>query len=341
MMQAFMEKHYDGGAYFPKGGSSSIAKTLVASIIARGGEVFATSTVESILTKKAWFSQGFRAMGVRVRGVDVLVRKSVISDAGYVKTFGLAPKSSPLVNEEAGASQKKLNDFNMRPSPAFFYLCVGLDGSDTELNLPAQNVWHVKDWDHDAYMHNMASLEAGEFLKMDPPLVFVSNESAKDPDYAQHHPGTATVTMVAWANPKWFNIFASSDHQHRTEEYEKLKRVVTDKMLQVLYRHFPKTQGRVKVAEMGSPLTANKYLGRTTGEIYNLDHTVERFISLGAQLALHPQTTVKNLYLVGQDQLAVSIEGAMLSGVFACARANLVAFTLVCVPALFAFLPHL
>jgi all-trans-retinol 13,14-reductase len=249
-MQAALQQHYDGGAYFPKGGSSSIAKTLVASIIARGGEVFATSPVESILTKKARFSQGFRAMGVRVRGVDVLVRKSVISDAGYAKTFGLTPNSSPLVNEEAGASQKKLNNFNMRQSPAFFYLCVGLDGTDTELNLPAQNVWHLKDWEHDAYMHTMASMEVAEFLKMDPPLVFVSNGSAKDPDYAERHPGTATVTLVAWANPKWFDIFANSDHQHRDEEYENIKRVVTDKMLQILYRHFPKTQGRVKLAGM-------------------------------------------------------------------------------------------
>jgi all-trans-retinol 13,14-reductase len=337
-MQAALAQHYVGGAYFPKGGSSSIAKTLVASIIARGGQVFATSPVEAILTKKARFSQGFRATGVRVRGIDILVRKSVISDAGYTKTFGLVPNSSPLVNEQAGASQKKLNDFNMRPSPAFFMLCVGLDGTDTELNLPAQNVWHVKDWDHDAYMHDMASMEVAEFLKVDPPLIFISNGSAKDPDYVQRHPGTATITLVAWTNRKWFDIYANSDHQHRNEEYENLKRVVTDKMLQVLYRHFPKTQGRVKVAEMGSPLTAIKYLGRATGEIYNLDHGVERFKSLGAQLALHPQTTVKNLYLAGQDQLAVSVEGAMLSGVFACARANLFAFTLVCAPALFVFL---
>ena len=303
--------------------------------------MFATSPVESILTKKARFSQGFRAMGVRVRGVDILVRKSVISDAGYSKTFGLAPNSSPLVNEEAGVSQKKLNNFNMRPSPAFFYLCVGLDGNDAELCLPAQNVWHVKDWDHDAYMHDLASMEVAEFLKKDPPLVFVSNGSAKDPDYGQRHPGTATITLVAWTNPKWFDIFANSDHQHRNEEYANLKRVVTEKLLQVLYRHFPKTEGRVTIAELGSPLTANKYLGRATGEIYGIDHTVERFESLGAQLALHPQTTVQNLYLAGQDTLAVSVMGATLSGVFACARANIFAFAVLCIPALLVMLPLL
>jgi all-trans-retinol 13,14-reductase len=64
-MQAFMESHYDGGAYFPKGGSSSIAKTLVAAILRRGGQVFANSPVERILVQKNWFGKAYQAVGVR------------------------------------------------------------------------------------------------------------------------------------------------------------------------------------------------------------------------------------------------------------------------------------
>jgi hypothetical protein len=53
---------------------------------------------------------------------------------------------------------------------------------------------------------------------------------------------------------------------------------------------------------------------------------VGRFTSLGAQLALHPQTTVKNLYMCGQDVLAVGIVGATMSGFLTCARVNLLSF---------------
>ena len=104
-------------------------------------------------------------------------------------------------------------------------------------------------------------------------------------------------------------------------------------MLQVLHAHFPRTKDRVAYAELGTPLSVNKYLGRGNGEIYNLDHTVSRFDSLGAQLALHPETTIPGLHLAGQDTAAVSIEGATMSGVFVSARISSRALLFICIPA--------
>ena len=81
-------RHYKGGGYFPRGGSSSIAKTLTAAIERRGGHVFALSPVEKILTKKNMLRQ-YVAVGVRVRGEDILVNNFVVSDAGFLATFGI------------------------------------------------------------------------------------------------------------------------------------------------------------------------------------------------------------------------------------------------------------
>ena len=61
-------------------------------------------------------------------------------------------------------------------------------------------------------------------------------------------------------------------------------------------------------------LTTNFYLNTLRGETYGLAHSVERF-SKDAQLkALHTETDVKNLYMVGQDAFAVGIAAALCSG---------------------------
>jgi all-trans-retinol 13,14-reductase len=339
-VQAFMESHYDGGAFFPKGGSTSIAKTLVAAIQRRGGKVFAAAPVETIITKKdAWGRE--TAVGVCVRGVKVLSRKGVISGAGFARTFETGSGGVPplVTDEQASAAQLALIHSNglvqspLKPSNAFFYLFVGLNGTDEELGLPAQNIWHLQSWNHDELFQEMLNTESiDEALKTKLPLVFLSNESAKDPDYQKRHPGKSTITMVAWTNPQWFSTWSDTKHGNRGQDYEAIKAKMTKQLLEVLYLHFPKTKGKVAVTELGTPLSVNKYLGRINGEIYNLDHNVSRFDSLGAQLALHPQTTIKNLYLTGQDANFVSIEGATMSGFFTAARFSIFAF-------LFAYLP--
>jgi len=343
-----MESHYDGGASFPKGGSTSIAKTLVAAIQRRGGKVFAASPVERILTKKDMWGHE-TATGVCVRGVNVLTRKGVISGAGFTKTFETGPDGMPPLVSDKGVSAAQLallhsskdtSQLPFKQSNAFFYLFVGLDGTDQELGLPAQNIWHLQNWNHDELLQNLLNADnVQEALELEPPLVFLSSESAKDPDYEKRHPGKSTVTMVAWTNPSWFREWSETKHGDCGKEYEAMKAKMTDTLLKILYLHFPKTKGKVAVTELGTPLSVNKYLGRTSGEIYNLDHTVSRFETLGAQLALHPQTTIKYLYLAGQYATVVSIEGATMSGFFAASRLSIFALLFVCLPVALSCLP--
>lgn len=251
-VQAFMESHYDGGAFFPKGGSSSIAKTLVAAIHRRGGKVFAATPVESIITKKdIWGHQ--TAVGVCVRGVTVLTRKGVISGAGFARTFETGSQGiPPLVrDDQASAAQLGLIHSNdafqspFRPSNAFFYLFVGLNGTDKELGLLAQNVWHLQSWNHDESFQNMFDTGAiDESLKTEPPLVFLSNESAKDPDYNKRHPEKSTVTMIAWTNPEWFTQWSDTKHGDRGQDYTDIKDKMTKQLLEVLYLHFQRPKAR-------------------------------------------------------------------------------------------------
>ena len=85
-LHAFVTTHYNGGAFFPTGGSASIAKTLVAAIVRRGGACFVRAPVTEITVDEA----SGRAVGVVARGVALRARVAVISDAGFRNTFGSA-----------------------------------------------------------------------------------------------------------------------------------------------------------------------------------------------------------------------------------------------------------
>ena len=73
-----LETHFSGGAYYPRGGSSSIAKCLVAAIERRGGHVLVRAPVAAIdLDARTGAARGVVCKETRVR-----VRAGVVSDAG-------------------------------------------------------------------------------------------------------------------------------------------------------------------------------------------------------------------------------------------------------------------
>lgn len=325
-IQALMETHYDGGAFFPKGGSRSVAKTLIAALQSRGGLVFTSSPVDTITTKKRWYG-GYTATGVVVKGVNIRAKKCIVSNAGFIKTFGNKDTSHALVDPmTAGANQLAMiqrpnNEPSLAPSNSFFDLFIGLDGTDYELGLRGQNIWHLPNWDHDKNVEAFLSADGINHMLDHPfPLVFVSMESAKDPTFSERQPGKSSVTIIAPANACWFDKYRNTKQEHRGEEYEDMKDSVTKVLLDILYFHFPGTKGHVAFTSLGTPLSVNKYLGRISGEVYNLDLNTSRFETLNSHLALHPETTVKNLYLNGQDVATVGIEGATLSGCFTASR---------------------
>ena len=74
--------------------------------------------------------------------------------------------------------------------------------------------------------------------------------------------------------------------------------------------------------DVATPLSNNHYLNSTRGEVYGLDHCIERYDGVDAMLALHPQTEVPGLYMTGQDVLCVGIVSALVSGFLTTARVS-------------------
>ena len=141
-------------------------------------------------------------------------------------------------------------------------------------------------------------------------MVYISFPSAKDPSYLSRYPDTATVEIVAPTTYDMFAQWKDDTWGKRGEEYEQLKQVVTDRLLEKLYEKLPQLRGKVDYVEASTPLSTDWFCRYSRGEIYGLDHTPERF----DQTWLRPKTRIPGLYLTGQDILTCGVVGAMIGG---------------------------
>jgi all-trans-retinol 13,14-reductase len=159
----------------------------------------------------------------------------------------------------------------VQPSLAHLGIYVGFKETAEQLGLPKTNFWIYPSNDYDAALETFLQNKDAPF-----PVVYISFPSAKDPDYLNRHPGTATIEIVAPAPHEWFSKWQGSTWGKRGEEYEAFKAVAG-------YQH---------------------------GELYGLAHTAERL----QQDWLGPRTRIPGLWLTGQDVLTCGVTGAMMAG---------------------------
>ena len=294
MAHAMIARHYLHGGYYPVGGSWRIADTIIPKIQAGGGEVFTYARVEEILIENG------KAAGVRMQDGHRIECDCVISSAGVLNTFnGLLPDD---VAEHSGYREKL---GTVEPSLGHLGVYVGLQGTAAEIGLPRTNYWVYPSNDYDAAVDRFVTDPEAPF-----PVVYISFPSAKDPDYENRHPGTATIEIVAPAPYEWFEKWRGETWGKRGEEYEALKQRFGERLMDELYDKVPQARGKVDYWEVSTPLSTNWFGGYQLGELYGLAHTSQRF----EQDWLRPKTTIPGLWLTGQDTLTCGVTGAMMSG---------------------------
>jgi all-trans-retinol 13,14-reductase len=289
-VHALVAAHYLGGAWYPVGGASAIARSIEPVISSPGGAVCTNAEVDRILVRSG------RAVGVRLADGNELTAPIVISDAGAAITF------SRLLRE---------GDAQRRPSPAtpasvsWVCLYVGLDRTDAQLGLTGTNWWMFPGHDHDAYV---SAFEKDPYAPL--PVVFASFPSAKDPSWAARYPGRATMELVAPVQFDWFRPWADSKWMNRGSAYEVLKGGFRQRLLEVLETRWPQVKGHVKHAELSTPLSARHFASHPRGELYGLSHSPERVLArIGAR------TRVRGLYLTGADITTAGVSGALVGGI--------------------------
>ena len=76
-------------------------------------------------------------------------------------------------------------------------------------------------------------------------------------------------------------------------------------------RNVPAVEGKIDYAELSTPLTTRHFMNYQQGEAYGLAATPQRF----RLRSLAPQTSIRNLYLTGQDITSLGVAGALFGGV--------------------------
>jgi all-trans-retinol 13,14-reductase len=294
VIQALVAKHYLHGGYYPVGGASRIAETILPRIRAAGGEVFTYARVEEVLLRNG------RVRGVRMADGSEIASERVISDAGAINTF------AHLVPQEA--SRRHGYDRllpTVKPSIGHLGVYIGLKGSAAELGLPKTNFWIYQDNDYDAALDRFLADPQGPF-----PAVYISFPSAKDPDFERRHPGRSTIEIVAPAPYEIFEPWKDTTWGKRGDDYDALKQAYGERLLLHLYDKLPQLRGRIDYWEVSTPLSMQWFCGYGRGELYGLDHDPERM----RQSWLRPRTRIPGLWLTGQDVMSCGVTGAMMGG---------------------------
>ena len=294
MVHAMIARHYLYGGYYPVGGSWRIADSIIPRIQATGGEVFTYARVSRIR------NEGGRVTGVEMADGHFIPCDTIVSSAGVANTFGYLIE--PAVSESLGYASKLES---LEASYAHLGVYIGLRDTAENLGLPKTNFWIYPSNDYDA---DVAAFEKDP--DADFPVVYISFPSAKDPDYENRHPGTATIEIVAPAPYEWFRQWEDSTWGKRGDDYEALKNRLGERLMEHLYAKLPQLRGRVDYYEVSTPLSTNWFGGYQRGELYGLAHNADR---LKADW-LKPETKLKGLWLTGQDILTCGVTGAMMAG---------------------------
>ena len=296
-MHMMVHKHYLEGATFPKGGSSEIARKIIPTIERNGGKVFVRRAVENIIIKNG------RAVGVKMVSGEEIFAKTIISAAGVPLTYDrFLPKE--LVPEDLIKKIKSLGMSEM----AFLNAFIGMDGSPEELGLSSNNIWQLPHGDFDKLI-----ADYDKDPENAPMFMFIGCPCAKDSTWNERFPGKSNCVILTKAHYLEYKKWEDQPPGKRDEEYNKKKQKFMDRALEEgLYRHYPKTKGRVTIQEVGTPITFNHYLGNLEGASYGMAVKKERFLE---DDWLTPKTHIPGLYLTGQDVTTLGVMGAWASGI--------------------------
>eukprot|EP00092_Neocalanus_flemingeri_P062333 GFUD01075188.1.p1 GENE.GFUD01075188.1~~GFUD01075188.1.p1 ORF type:complete len:613 (-),score=151.65 GFUD01075188.1:74-1912(-) len=313
MMQALLNRHFlKFGTFYPVGGASELAFNIIPVIEKAGGKVLVRAPVSEILTNRG------KVCGVRVtrgstkEGIDIFA-PIIISNAGLYNTFEqLLPKTISAKSYYTDICK------GLKPGMAAMNVFVGMNKSGKELKLKKHSIWAYANNDVNNTVDDYFAQSIEDALGSEIPLLFISFPSAKDPEW-NNHPGRenkSTCTIIALANWDWFKTWEDKAVKKRGDEYDEVKNTIGHQMIEQTCKIFPQMRDCIDFTDIGSPVTNKHYIAQPHGELYGLDHSVNRFDPLTVA-KLRPQTDVPGLFLTGQDILTCGFTGAMFGGVLA------------------------
>ncbi len=304
VIQSTVAKHYFKGGFYPVGGSRSIAESVQPIVEEFGGEIKLSHEAREIIIEDG------KAVGVRAR--KLTARKGepdtfefrapvIVSNTGAYTTYlNLIPQSVEIPFRD------QLRDFyKEHKATTAVTLYVGLNGDPKDLGFAGENHWMYASYDHDA------NFEAGgKWIDGESPVMgaYLSFPSLKNP-HAQNH----TAEIIAFTQYEPFAKWADSSWKRRGDEYEELKKSISDKLINFVEERYPGFKAIIEFHELSTPLTVTSFTAHPKGSVYGMACVRERFRSDLAPWC-SSRTPVEGLYLTGADASSPGIAGALMGG---------------------------
>jgi len=303
-IHASIVNHYLEGGYFPKGGPGSIIKNIIPTIEASGGRVLVNAAVDTLLVGDS--GDDTKIVGVQLANGDKIYAKKVVSAVGLNNTFNRLIPDELLENDSVNKYKKMIEKIGS--STGFIYCFVNLEGTSEELGLRDSNIWVYPDKDYDKLLETFE-----EDIQNNPMPMFIASSSAKDSSWNDRYPNKSSMILLTLAKKEWFEQWENEECMKRNLDYKDLKEFMAHRLInEGLYKFYPKTIGKISHYEVGTPLTNQFYLGCLDGEGYGLDTNNYRY---SVAHELRPETSIKNLYLTGQDICTLGFTGALMGGI--------------------------
>ncbi|PAA68268.1 hypothetical protein BOX15_Mlig000903g3 [Macrostomum lignano] len=335
VLHALLLNHFlRQGGFYPIGGPSEISFCSVPVIEKAGGRALVRAPVSSIVCNE---TTG-RAVGVTVQRSDgeyTVLAPLIISDAGLINTAKLLPQTAL----EKSRIPRTLTDCQLRSGHGAMSVFIGLRlppgrcaSTDPAFDdIRGRNLWLLSPSDSSAaetvdlqsIVNAYLSLDPQEAAAADPPLLFASFPSLKDPSWPRRRgDDRLTCAIVTFANWDWFSQWQEGRSGHRGRDYNELKNAIGRRMWELVKCQVPAVADlEVELFQVGTPLTNQHYINSPRGEIYGLDHSLSR-LAPDSCAQLRPEMGPPGLLLTGQDVAICGFVGGMMGGLL-CASAAL------------------
>ena len=252
---------------YPKGGSEGIIDALVRGIEKHGGEVRLGQHVEQITV------QDGAATGVKLRsGKELTASRMVVSNAAIKSTLRLCP---PEALPEAWQQQKE----ESAECPSFMHLHVGFSAEGLKEAMGGKEL----------LCHYMVVNTWETGVDSEQNLVLISIPSVLDPSMAPE--GMHALHAYTPATEP-YDLWKGLDR--KSPEYAKLKEERAEVLWKAIERTIPDIRQRVDVAQVGTPLTHERFLRRHRG-------TYGPAVVAGTDIFPTCHTPIKNLKLCGDS----------------------------------------
>jgi phytoene dehydrogenase-like protein len=282
-----MDSHV-GGAYYPVGSPQTLPNKLERALERKGGQVLYRHLVEEIII------EGRTAKGVRLDDGTVIRADHVVSDATVWNLYGNLIKPEHIKPERIKWAQSFVPTFSV------LMLYIGVDKEAIpEDTRPIE--FYVADW------HNL-----------DSPNMILYIPSLDDPSICPPDAHSMTLAFASGSSMEGREWPRPGDPSYQSEGYYEDKKKAAEKALDHLEVHFPNLRKHIRVLEVGTPATVERFTLRKKGCVGG----PKQMMGQEMLRRLKARSEWKNLYLCGDS--TVLGEGVVAVTSSAVGAANMV-----------------